>query len=287
MPFIIDQNLCVGCGSCIGNCPNRAIIRRGNQVLITDMCCDCGICRHYCGMNAISMGASKAELNNKKLDRAFKEKLVLTKDIAAMKFADAVPEGVAAEDGLNFWCHICGDIFEGQGSPIYFTAQNSTCGGSLALGLGARSIDRDSFNAMVEITTGQGGYFASQELFTKGRPSFPLFPRIYGGLILGPLSRMKMPDMVLFPVNGKQLCMLSTAYAFDTGEIMTGNAGAGTCLGMVTIPFVENKPVFSCGDHGGRMHMRLKDEEILVCIPYRLAPGIVKNLDKTIFVNES
>jgi len=250
------------------------------------MCCDCGICTHYCGMAAISMGTSKAELNNRKLNRALKEKLTLTKDIAAMKFADTVPEGVVAEDGLNFWCHICGDIFEGQGSPIYFTAKNSTCGGSLALGLGARSIDRDSFNAMVEITTGQGGYYASQELFTKGRSSFPLFPRVYGGLVLGALSQMKLPDMVLFPVNGKQLCMLSTAYAFDTGEIMSGNAGAGTCLGMVTIPFLENKPVFSCGDHGGRMHMRLKDEEILICIPYRLVPGIVKNLDKTIFANE-
>jgi flavoprotein len=114
MPFRIDQNLCVGCGSCIGSCPNRAIISRGNQVLITDMCCDCGICKHYCGIAAISMGASKAELNNKKLDRALKEKRVLTKDIAAMKFADTVPAGAVSEDGLNFWCHICGDIFEGQ-----------------------------------------------------------------------------------------------------------------------------------------------------------------------------
>ncbi|MCX5894431.1 MAG: DUF169 domain-containing protein [Proteobacteria bacterium] len=286
MPFIIDQKLCVGCGACIGNCLNRAIIRRGNQVLITDMCCDCGICKHYCGMDAISMGPTKAELNNITLGKALKEKLALTRDIVAMKFADKVPEGVVEEEGLNFWCHICGDIFQGQGSPLYFTAKNSTCGGSLALGLGARSIDRDSFNAMVEITTGQGGYFASQDLFTKGRLLFPRFPKVYGGLILGSLARMNMPDMVLFPLNGKQMCMLSTAYAFDTGEVMTGNAGAGTCLWMVTIPFLENKPVFSCGDNGGRLHMQLRDEEILVCMPYRLVPGIVKNLDKTIFATE-
>jgi uncharacterized protein (DUF169 family) len=34
------------------------------------------------------------------------------------------------------------------------------------------------------------------------------------------------------------------------------------------------------------MHMRLKDEEILVCIPFRLVPGIVKNLGKTVFAKE-
>jgi len=53
VPFIIDQNLCVACGSCIGNCPNRAVIRRGNEVVITSMCCDCGTCIHYCPMRAI------------------------------------------------------------------------------------------------------------------------------------------------------------------------------------------------------------------------------------------
>jgi len=286
MPFIIDQNLCVACGSCIGNCPNRAIVRRGKEVLITDMCCDCGTCKHYCGMEAISMGPVKAELNNVKLAKALKEKLALKKDIAAMKFADKVPEGVSADDELNFWCHICGDVFEGEGKPVYFSAKNSVCGGSLALGLGARRIDRDSFNAVVEMTTGQGGYYAVQELFTKGRSEFPRYSKVYDGLIIGALTQMKMPDMVLFPINGNQLCMLSTAYAFDTGEIMTGNAGGGTCLGMVAIPFMENKPVYSCGDHGGRMHMRLKDEEILVCIPFRLVPGIVKNLGKTVFNQE-
>jgi NAD-dependent dihydropyrimidine dehydrogenase PreA subunit len=32
MPFTIDQNLCVYGGSCIGNCPNRAIRVRPNDL---------------------------------------------------------------------------------------------------------------------------------------------------------------------------------------------------------------------------------------------------------------
>ena len=286
MPFIIDQDQCVRCGSCIGNCPNRAIIRRGDSVIITGMCSDCGICRQHCGLNAISSGADSVILDHLMLDRALKDGLSLSRNIVAMKYSDKAPVGVAVEDGLNFWCHICGDIFEGVQEPVFFTAQNSVCGGASALGLGARRVDKDAVLAMIEVVTGDGGYYATNDLFTKPRSLFPKFPRVYGGLVLGSLEKVAMPDCILFSVNAKQMCMLSTAYAFETGEIITGNAGGGTCLATVVIPFLENRPVFSCGDHGGRMHMRLRDEESLVCFPYRLAPGTVNNLGRTVCAHE-
>lgn len=286
MPFIIDQDQCVRCGSCIGNCPNRAIIRRGDSVIITSMCNDCGICKQHCALNAISLGKDRATLDNLTLDRALKDGLSLSRNIVAMKFADKAPQGVSPEDGLNFWCHICGDIFEGAQDPVYFTALNSVCGGSSALGLGTRSVDRDAVLAVMEVVAGEGGYYMTNDLFTKPRSLFPRFPRVYGGMVLGSLEKVAMPDIILFPVNAKQMCMLSTAYAFETGEIITGNAGGGTCLATVVIPFLENRPVFSCGDHGGRMHMHLRDEESLICFPYSLVPGTVKNLARTVCAHE-
>jgi uncharacterized protein (DUF169 family)/NAD-dependent dihydropyrimidine dehydrogenase PreA subunit len=286
MPFIIDQNLCVNCGSCIGNCPNRAIIRRGAEVIITDMCCDCGTCIRFCAPGAIGKGKVRAELKHEKLDKVLKNKLSLKKDIVAMKFADTSPEGVPAEDGLNFWCHICGDIFEGNGNPVFFTAENSVCGGSGVLGLGTRRVNRDDVLAVMESMTGDGGYYNTIDLYTKSRSLYPQFSRVYGGMVLGPLEKVKMPDIILTPVNGKQMSMLAAAYAFETGERIPGNAGGGACLDAVVIPFLENRPTFTCSDHGGRMHMRLKDEEILVCIPYRLVPGLVTNLDRTVYAKE-
>jgi len=286
MPLVIDQGQCVSCGSCIGNCPNRAIVRRGAEVIITGMCCDCGTCMRFCGVKAIGKGATTTDFNNKRLDTELKARLSLTRDIVAMKFADAAPAGVAPEDGLNFWCHICGDIFAGEGKPLFFTAQNSVCGGSAALGLGTRSVDREDVLMMIDIMTGEGGYHTTNDLFTRSRPLFPRFPRVYGGLVLGPLAEVSMPDIVLLPVNGKQLSMLATAFAFETGETISGDAGGGTCLESVVIPFLENRPVFTCGDHGGRMHMRLNDAEILVCLPYRLVPGTVNNLARTVFAQE-
>jgi uncharacterized protein (DUF169 family) len=121
---------------------------------------------------------------------------------------------------------------------------------------------------------------------SKNRNMFPHFSKVYAGVVIGSLEHMRKPDLVLFPVNGHQLCMISTAYAFDTGELITGFAGKSTCLMTISTPLMQNRPVFCAGDHGGRMFMRLKDDEILVCFPFSLIPGLVKNLDRTVFAQK-
>jgi uncharacterized protein (DUF169 family)/NAD-dependent dihydropyrimidine dehydrogenase PreA subunit len=288
MSFTIDQNLCVACGSCSSNCPNRAIIRKDDEFFITNMCCDCGTCIHYCPMGAIGEGKIKAELDNKKIDKALKDKLFLKKHIIAMKYADKAPQGIAIEDGPQFWCAICGDITEGEGTPVFFTAPASACGGSAMIGIGSGKFTKEQFDTVLNsIVIGEGNIYATKDLLSKGREAFPLFPKIYGGVVIGSLEHVKMPDLILFPVDSHQMCMISTAYAFDTGEIIMGYAGSAACLMSVTFPFMENKPVFAIGDYGGRNNMRLKDEEFLVCFPYRLVPGLVKNMERTVYARES
>lgn len=286
MPFMIDEQLCAKCGSCIGNCPNRAIIRRGERVLITEMCCDCGTCIRYCTVGAIGKGTRKAELDPGKLDRLLKEKLGLSRHIAAMRFVDTAPEGVAVEQGPQFWCGICGDVFDGQGEPLLFTAPASMCGGCANVGLGAKRVSREEFDAALDgQVIGEGNLYVNRDLFARNRDAFPQFPKIYHGVIVGSLERMRRPDLVLLPVNGHQLCVISTAYAFETGELIQGFAGKSTCLMTITTPLMSNRPVFCAGDHGGRMFMRLKDEEILVCFPFSLIPGLVHNMDRTVYAH--
>jgi uncharacterized protein (DUF169 family) len=284
MPFIIDQELCAACGSCVGNCPNRAIVMRGEQYFITNMCCDCGVCLAYCSTDAIKKGSVKAEFDNKKTDRALKEKLSLKRNIVAMKFADTAPDGVRVEDGPTFWCAICGDIFDGQEAPVFFTGMASSCGGSKNIGIGSRKVAKEDFDMVINAqVVGEGNLYATKDLLAKNRGLFPRYPKVYGGMVLGSLEKVSKPDIILFPVNGHQLSMISTAYSFETAELITGYAGKSTCLMSITIPFIENRPVFTPGDHGGRTFMRLQDEEIVVCLPYRLVPGLVRNLDRTVY----
>jgi uncharacterized protein (DUF169 family) len=272
----------------MGNCPNRAIVRRGNQVFVTGMCCDCGVCTHYCAMGAIREGSSKVEFNHKKLDKALKEKLRISRHIVAMKYVDKAPPGITVEEGPQFWCGICGDIFDGSGNTVYFTSKASSCGGCANIGIGGIKSNREDFEtALYASVIGEGNLYAVKELLAQGRSVFPRYPKVSAGVIIGSLDQVSMPDIILFPVNGHQMCMLSTAYGFETGEIIIGYAGKSTCLMSIAFPYVENKPVFTAGDHGGRTFMRLKDDEFVVCFPYRLVPGLVTNMDRTVFAAES
>ncbi|MFX1390320.1 MAG: 4Fe-4S binding protein [Promethearchaeota archaeon] len=53
----IDQELCVGCGTCMEKCPVDAI--EGNDYnkaeVNVDLCIGCGVCAHFCPENAISL----------------------------------------------------------------------------------------------------------------------------------------------------------------------------------------------------------------------------------------
>jgi len=71
-------------------------------------------------------------------------------------------------------------------------------------------------------------------------------------VIIGALEQIEMPDLILFPVNVHQMTVISTAYAFETGNVISGYSGAPMCIQTIPIPLVENKPVFTTGDWGGR-----------------------------------
>jgi uncharacterized protein (DUF169 family) len=249
------------------------------------MCCDCGVCVEYCSTDAITKGPKRAELDHKKVNSALKEKLSLKRGIVAMKFADKVPDGVRVEEGPTFWCAICGDIFEGQGDPVFFRGTASSCGGSKNVGIGSSKVAKEDFDMVIHAqVVGEGNLYATKDLLAKNRTLFPRYPKVYGGMVLASLDRLSRPDIILIAVNCRQMSMLSTAYSFETGEVMTGYAGKSTCLMTITNPFIENRPVFTIGDHGGRTFMRLQDDEMLVCLPYRLAPGVITNLDRTVYV---
>ena len=287
MPFAIDHNLCASCGSCWSICKNKAVVKREGGYFVSKICCDCGTCIPYCPTGAIAAGTGQVNLDNKTLHKALKEKLGLEKDPVSMKFADKAPQGVRVEEGPHFWCALCGDIFDGNGTPVFFTAKASTCGGSAMIGVGAGKYSREEFDAAIEAeVAGEGKHFATRDEMSKARSFFPGYPKAFGGMVLASLEEMPVPDLVMLAVTGRQMSMISTAYTFDTGQIISGYMGSALCMMSVAIPYLESRPVFSCGDYSGRNFLRLGDGELITCFPYKLIPGLVKNLDRTVFAHE-
>ncbi|MDR2602790.1 MAG: 4Fe-4S binding protein [Spirochaetaceae bacterium] len=55
MAFLIDATTCGNCGSCKSECPNEAILEKGEVHWIDpEKCVDCGSCKEACPCDAIS-----------------------------------------------------------------------------------------------------------------------------------------------------------------------------------------------------------------------------------------
>lgn len=53
MPYVIDPEKCIGCGSCADNCPVSYISEKdGKYVINADECIDCGTCAGVCPVEA-------------------------------------------------------------------------------------------------------------------------------------------------------------------------------------------------------------------------------------------
>ena len=52
---VVDQDVCVGCESCVGACPVGAIAVDGGKASVNaDACGECGTCVSTCPVSAIS-----------------------------------------------------------------------------------------------------------------------------------------------------------------------------------------------------------------------------------------
>lgn len=54
MAYVIDENTCISCGTCSGECPVDAISAGDDAYVIdADTCIDCGTCASVCPVDAI------------------------------------------------------------------------------------------------------------------------------------------------------------------------------------------------------------------------------------------
>ncbi len=57
MPAVVDKDECVGCGTCVEDCPEEAITMNDEEIAVVDAdkCTECGTCVESCPSEAISI----------------------------------------------------------------------------------------------------------------------------------------------------------------------------------------------------------------------------------------
>ena len=65
MALVIDTSLCVGCGACVGSCPNGALsLENGVAAVEETNCVLCGVCVQTCPVGAIDIPREAAVVEN-------------------------------------------------------------------------------------------------------------------------------------------------------------------------------------------------------------------------------
>lgn len=55
MAYVIDKEICLGCGACVTQCGQEAIQQAADKYqILKDKCTDCGACVDICPVGAIS-----------------------------------------------------------------------------------------------------------------------------------------------------------------------------------------------------------------------------------------
>ena len=57
MPAVVDRDECVGCGTCVEECPEEAITLDDEEIAVVDAdkCTECGTCVESCPSEAITI----------------------------------------------------------------------------------------------------------------------------------------------------------------------------------------------------------------------------------------
>ena len=216
---------------------------------------------------------------NKQYAQQLKEIEGYERDIIAFKLCDETPEGVASYgDDQSFLCAIAAEVWEEDSKPFYITNENVMCGGSVYSSLGMKRVEKEEFDAAMEMVIGEGKAYATREVFRSVNQQLPHLFHKHKYMVIGRLEEVQDPDMVMIVADANKVMRLCKVYTWKTGDLVQGLQGTAWCAGLFPLVLWEQTMSFNLGDPPSRVLMQLEDGEMYCCIHYSLLPMIIENL---------
>ena len=225
-------------------------------------------------------------MDKKAVEQALKEDLGVKKELIVLKPLKAIPRDIPAYEGVATpgLCAQIGEVLR-SGNMFYTTRENHQCYEGL-IATGVCEVSREEYRKAVES-------FIDDFPYHKDVPTAMSFyetcineikpPKVENScLVVGPLSKVDDPDLVLIFCNPKQADILIRIQAY-LGDLFKGYGGSGGCIFTIRHAFRTREPSFSTSDLSWRMFVGLNENELTVTYPYeqllRIAPHIKQTAD--------
>lgn len=210
-------------------------------------------------------------MTNLEIENILKNTLGVKKEIVALKPLPEFPENMTRYEGMAApgLCTQINEVIE-TGDVFYVTKENHICFEGL-IATGVCDVDRQEYREAVESFIDTCPYHrdvdTAMEFYQKCIEAIPLPEVINKCLLVGPLSKITDPDLVLIFCNPKQADILNRCQAYQ-GNLVTGYGGNGGCIFNIRYSYVTRKPSFSTSDFPWRTFVGLSDDELTVTYPY-------------------
>jgi uncharacterized protein (DUF169 family) len=210
-------------------------------------------------------------------DLSIFKKFKFEKPPVGIKFEFHKPEGIEQIDKNLAFCEMLAEAQQ-RGTPFYFTKENETCFGTLALGM-------EDMPPFAE--SGQIGI--KLEIFQEQRANSRLYqylPKMPKGTVnyvaFSPLDKLTFePDVLILMTTASQAEIVLRAMSYSTGELWeTKKTGVLGCAWLFVYPYKSGKVNYTVTglSMGMKAHEAFPEGWMLISIPYNWLPIITQNL---------
>ena len=138
-----------------------------------------------------------------------------------------------------------------------------------------------------EITSGKylsatSNFFTEEAGMRNKGMSYSLPPGLVKGIAAAPLNKVPSDvkiEWVVVVCNPAQANNVAGSLTCRDGALPYGELGISLCSSLFATPWYERNIVYTPGDFGGRMHNRIKKEELFVIVPYGMLHYIVELME--------
>ena len=223
-------------------------------------------------------------MDKQAIEQALKEDLGVVKDLIALKPLKEIPSNISQYEGVATpgLCSQVGEVLK-NGTTFYTTRENHQCYEGL-IATGVCEVSRKEYREAVEGFIDDFPYHKDVDTAMSFYETCinEIQPPVVENacLVVGPLSKVEDPDLVLIFCNPKQADILIRIQAY-LGDLFKGYGGSGGCIFTVRQAFKTREPSFSTSDLSWRMFVGLNENELTVTYPYEKLVEIAPHIKST------